>query len=135
MYNRIICTKFAIMDSEELLLDSLNMATLLLLLRRRQQLLKVATKILFEPERPLIPTTRLNLDTLDVFDFLFYNYDEHIQIINLILRRVWHNGLANIVAISNGACDSLCEFDRRCECGRWCMIGTYDHVLKKYSFR
>ncbi|KAG9300688.1 hypothetical protein G9A89_023486 [Geosiphon pyriformis] len=53
------------MESENLTFDSLRMATLLLLLHKRQQQLAITMKTIFEPERPLIPNTRLDLNALD----------------------------------------------------------------------
>ncbi|KAG9307712.1 hypothetical protein G9A89_023277 [Geosiphon pyriformis] len=52
------------MESENLTFDSLRMATLLLLHKRQQQL-AIIMKTIFEPERPLIPNTRLDLNALD----------------------------------------------------------------------
>jgi len=60
-----------------MILDSLQMATFLLLLRKRQQQLAITMKTMFEPERPLIPTTRLDLNALDEETCVaFFRYDD-----------------------------------------------------------
>ncbi|KAG9294523.1 hypothetical protein G9A89_008634 [Geosiphon pyriformis] len=65
------------MESENLTFDSLRMATLLLLLHKRQQQLAITMKTIFEPERPLIPNTRLDLNALDEGTCVaFFRYED-----------------------------------------------------------
>ncbi|KAG9291903.1 hypothetical protein G9A89_004841 [Geosiphon pyriformis] len=89
------------------------MATLLLLLHKRQQQLAITMKTIFEPERPLIPNTRLDLNALDEGTCVAFFRFNKTQIEQL----VEHFRIPSVIITENRlratGVDSLCMLLRR----------------------